>query len=252
MSTEIATRQPHGSTLVLDHDQTYWTDPQIRVLQQIGVKDATPADLAVFFHQAQRTGLDPFAKQIYMIGRRSKENNQWITKQTIQTGIDGFRLIARRAADKAGESIGYADTEWCSQDGSWSSVWLSDEPPAAARVIVLREGHPFPGVALWREYKQTKSDGGLTPMWSRMPANQLAKCAEAQALRKAFPQDLSGLYTDDEMAHQDTPTGSQRNRQRVQRSSLNDVIPAAPDPVEAELVDDPDVEAEAQFAEETP
>jgi phage recombination protein Bet len=154
-------------------------------------------------HVAQRTGLDPFAKQIYMIGRN-------VVKQTIQTGIDGFRLVARRSADRLGETLEYEDTEWCGNDGVWADVWTHGTAPAAARVVVIRNGRRFPAVALYREYVQTKSNGEPNAMWSKMPANQLAKCAEALALRKAYPQDLSGLYTDDEMGQADrAPRGQQ-------------------------------------------
>ncbi len=191
--TEVAVRA--RSDLSIEPDQLNWTEKQKAALQQLGVKDASNADLAVFFHQAKRTGLDPFAKQIYMIGRWSKEG----TKQTIQTGIDGYRLIARRAADKAHETLAYADTLWCGEDGAWRDVWLPKTPPAAAKAVVLRNGHPFSAVALWSEFVQTNRDGTPNAMWARMGANQLAKCAEALALRKAFPQDLSGIYTEDEM-----------------------------------------------------
>jgi phage recombination protein Bet len=221
-STEVAVtgQRVVGSALVIDPVQNYWTDRQLGVLRQLGVKDATPADLAVFFHQSLRTGLDPFAKQIYMIGRWSKDG----TKQTIQTGIDGFRLIARRAADKAGETLGYEDTLWCGPDGAWRDVWLDPDPPAAARVTVLRNGQRFPATVHWSEYVQTSKDKATgqmvpTPMWERMGRNQLAKCAEAQALRKAFPQDLSGLYTDDEMGHQEQHAPIRRPDQRRVTSS---------------------------------
>jgi phage recombination protein Bet len=162
----------------------------------------------VFMHVAQRTGLDPFARQIYMIGRRGREqdaNGNWVNvvKQTIQTGIDGFRLVARRAADRLGETLEYEDTQWCGSDGVWTDVWTHGTAPAAARVTVVRQGRRFPAVAIYREYVQTKANGEPNAMWSKMPANQLAKCAEALALRKAYPQDLSGLYTDDEMGQAD-------------------------------------------------
>lgn len=185
----------HGSSLTLHADQEFWTDKQLAGLRQLGVDRASNGDLAVFMHVAQRTGLDPFAKQIYMIERAGK--------QTIQTGIDGFRLIARRAVDAAGESLSIDGGAWCGPDGEWRDVWLGSEPPTAARVIVRRGGHEFVGVALLSEYGQTRANGDLVSQWRTRPAGMLAKCAEALALRKAFPLDLSGIYSDDEMGQAD-------------------------------------------------
>ncbi|HEX7105803.1 MAG TPA: phage recombination protein Bet [Acidothermaceae bacterium] len=195
MTTELA-RTGASSDLVISADQTFWTDKQKAALVQLGVANASNADLAVFFHQSVRTGLDPFAKQIYMIERQGK--------QTIQTGIDGFRLIARRAVNATGESLGYEETLWCGSDGVWRDIWLDPQPPAAAKVVVVRDGNRYPAVALFSEYAATKRDGTLTGMWLSKPALMLAKCAEALALRKAFPLDLSGLYTSDEMQSSDT------------------------------------------------
>ena len=180
-----------ATDLEIRPDQTFWTEHQKVALQHLGVEGAHNADLAVFFHYASRTGLDPFARQLYMIRRDGK----W----TIQTGIDGFRLVGRRAADDRGETLSITPTEWCGKDGVWRDVWLDDVPPAAARVAVIRNGQPFPALAMFSEYAARTRDGALTSMWKRMPAGQLAKCAEALAWRKAFPQDLSGLYTADEM-----------------------------------------------------
>ena len=188
MSTELAIRD----------GQSAFDSKQIAALEQLGVAGASRADQAIFFHQCVRTGLDPFVKQIYMIGRRTNENGKWVVKQTIQTGIDGFRLIARRAADKRSESIEYEDTLWCGEDGDWRDVWLAKEPPQAAKVTLLRDGHRVSAVALLSEYIQRKSNGEPNSQWATRPAHMLAKCAEALALRKAFPQDLSGLYTEDE------------------------------------------------------
>jgi phage recombination protein Bet len=200
------------SELAIRDDQQGWSPKQVAALTQLGVKDAAPGDLAVFFHQAVRSGLDPFAKQIYMIGRNSSrwdpETRQKIyeVKQTIQTAIDGFRLIARRAADKAHHTLAEPEILWCGYDGKWRDVWLNSEPPSAAKATVLRDGQPFVAVALYSEYVQVQGSGeNAKPnsMWTRMPTNQLAKCAEALALRKAFPQDLSGMYIDDEMGQAD-------------------------------------------------
>jgi hypothetical protein len=92
--TDLAVRS--GSTLTIATDQQYWSDRQLAALHQLGLADASSADLQVFFHQCQRTGLDPFARQIHMIGRnvQNPRTNQWETKYTIQTGIDGFRRSA--------------------------------------------------------------------------------------------------------------------------------------------------------------
>lgn len=217
--TELAIH--NGSSLAITGEQEYWSDKQLAALRQLGVTDATSGDLAVFFHQAQRTGLDPFAKQLYLIGRWSQQG----TKYTIQTGIDGYRLIARRAVDRSHEALGYDDTVWCGPDGQWFDVWLSVDPPAAAKVTVIRNGQRFPAVALWSEYVQTVKDKktgeyGPNSMWQRMGANQLAKCAEALALRKAFPQDLSGIYTTDEMgqAENHAPPRTQERPPSIQQA----------------------------------
>lgn len=191
--------------LALSPDQSEWTASQKAALQQIGLENVTASDLQVFLHVAQRSGLDPFARQIYMIARKQNvkgRDGRWseVWKQTIQTGIDGFRLIADRTSKYAGQ----VGPEWCGEDGVWKDVWLARTPPAAARVGVLRKDFTAPlyAVAVFSEYA-LYVNGEPTKMWASKPAIMIAKCAEALALRKAFPQDLSGLYTSDEMAQGD-------------------------------------------------
>lgn len=217
--TEIELHHDHGS-LALSTEQTFWTPAQVAALRHIGVEKANEGDLTVFHHVCQRTGLDPFARQIYMIGRESSElvNGQWqkVTKQTIQTGIDGFRLIGRRAADRAGHNVSVSAPEWAHEDGSWRPVWIKAwGHPVAARVTIRRNGEPFEAVALFEEYAQTKRSGDLTRMWEQRPAGQIAKCAEALAWRMAFPQDLSGIYTDDEMGQADNAQHDVPRQQRA-------------------------------------
>lgn len=185
MTTQELTHRPAGSLTI---DGSWWSERQLAALRQMGVDRAPEGDLAVFHHVCQRTGLDPFARQIYMIARNSKQGLKW----TIQTSIDGFRLIAQRTGEYAGQQ----GPQWAGDDEVWRDVWLSSNPPRAARVGVYRQGFVAPvwGVAHLTEYQDSRS-----PMWSSKPALMLAKCAEALALRKAFPLDLSGLYTDEEM-----------------------------------------------------
>ena len=165
-----------------------------------GQKELAPRPVvARFMHTCQRTGLDPLAKQIYCIGRLSGGTVEW----SIQTAIDGFRVIAERSSKYAGQDA----AEWLTQTGEWVPVFvkaLHGENPLAARVNVYRHDwnpdKPAVGVATWDEYAQYTRKGDLTAMWKQRGPGQLAKCAEALAFRKAFPQDLSGMYTDDEMS----------------------------------------------------
>lgn len=176
--TAIAIRE-HGTAVSRD-----MTSDQVDLIKRTIAVGATNDELALFIQQCNRTGLDPFARQIYAIKRQGK--------MTVQVSIDGFRLIAERTGKYAGQTA----PQWCGPDGAWVDVWLSNTAPAAARVGVMRHDFQQPtyGIATFREYSQQASQ-----MWSKMPATMLAKCAEALALRKAFPQELSGLYTADEM-----------------------------------------------------
>jgi phage recombination protein Bet len=164
------------------------TDEQTELIKRTVAVGATDAELDLFLYQCKRTGLDPLAKQIYSIKRGGK--------MVTQIGIDGARLIAQRTGRYAGQDGPY----WCGEDGQWVDVWLSKDAPRAAKVNVYLMGvdRGTPGVAHWDEYAQMYQ-GKPTDMWRKMPALMLAKCAEMLALRKAFPQELSGLYTQEEM-----------------------------------------------------
>lgn len=194
---ELATQQP--AALAIRRGQNFWDDKQRAALAVLGIKSASNGELAVFFHYCQRTGLDPFSRQIYMIARREKQDGQWVEKQTIQVGIDGFRVIRDRIADRAGLDVEYEDTIWYDADGQPHDVWLSPEPPVACRVVVIKGGRRFPGVVRTAAYAAVNKDGEMVAQWRTQPDHMIEKCAEAFALRRAFPNDLGGLYIDDEM-----------------------------------------------------
>jgi phage recombination protein Bet len=160
-----------------------YTQDQIDLIKRTVAKDATNDELKLFLIVAARSGLDPFSRQIHFVKRKGQG--------TFQTGIDGYRAIAERTRTLAGIDDPIYDDE-------------KGAHPNKATVTVYRmiEGHrvPFTASARWSEYVPPK---GQDFMWQKMPYLMLGKVAEALALRKAFPNDLSGLYTHEEMAQAD-------------------------------------------------
>jgi phage recombination protein Bet len=159
-----------------------WTPEQAQLISTTIAPGCSNDELRLFAYACQRTGLDPFSKQIYAIKRGGK--------MTIQAGIDGLRSIAERTGQLDG-----SETYWCGPDGQWQDVWLDSKPPAAAKTIIHRKGcaHPFTATARFADFNAGQG------LWSKMPSVMIAKCSEAQALRRAFPADLSGVYSTDEM-----------------------------------------------------
>lgn len=168
-----------------------FSNEQVNVIKNQIAVGATDSELKSFIWQCERTGLDPFSRQIYFI----KSNG----KVQIQTSIDGFRLIAERSKQYEGQT----QALWCGSDGVWKDIWISKEFPVAAKVGVYKKGfrEPLYAVAHWNEYF---AQPGY--MHKKFPALMLSKVAESLALRKAFPNQMSGLYTQEEMGAEPTST----------------------------------------------
>ena len=155
----------------------------------------TQDELALFINQCKRTGLDPFTRQIYATKHKDKVS--------IQATIDGLRLIAERSQKYAGQTR----PVFFDKDGKEFRVWpKSIGLPYACEVGVLRHDfkEPVYAIAIFDEYAQKNYKGELGFMWAKMPALMIAKVAEALALRRAFPNDLSGIYSSEEIS-QDPP-----------------------------------------------
>jgi phage recombination protein Bet len=148
-----------------------WTPEQTQLISTTIAPGCSNDELRLFAYACQRTGLDPFSKQIYAIKRGGK--------MTIQGGIDGLRSIAERTGQLDGSS-----EHWCGSDGVWVDVWLDSKPPAAAKTILHRKGasHPFVGVARFQDYNAGQG------LWSKMPAAMIAKVQRSPCPAEGIPR----------------------------------------------------------------
>lgn len=199
MPAELAT-MPKETRLAQQPAPEY-SNEQIRLLAETIAKDCDQDELAFFLQVAKLKKLDPFTGQIHVVKRWDSSLGK--KKMTVQVGIDGFRVIASRTNDLAGIDDPEYDTE-------------EEEHPNIARVTVYRYGRnderiPYRATARWTEYAQTIKEGALGPMWKKSPYLMLGKCAEALALRKAFPDELSGMYTNEEMDQADNEVSAQQH-----------------------------------------
>jgi phage recombination protein Bet len=190
---------------------------RIETWKKTFAKGATDEELAVFFSVCEKTGLSPETRQIHLVRRWDNQSKGFVA--TYQTGIDGFRLIAERTGKRNGEDGPY----WLDKDGQWLDYWINDYPPLAAKLSVFKKGEdrPYTGVARFSSYAQTTKAGELTSFWQKMPDVMIAKVVESICLRKAFPQELSGLYTHEEMAQASESIIEESPRTITQTEQIN-------------------------------
>jgi len=171
-----------------DREVTLYSHEDILLMRDTICKGCSEADFKLFLMICQRTRLDPFAKQIYAVPRWDAKLGR--NSMTVQSSIDGLRLVAERTGKYApGRATVYeyeegkirsatAFVKKQTSDGSWHEVSYT---------------------AFFDEYCQVTKDGTPTAFWKKMGHVMIAKVAEAACLRRAFPMELSGLYTKDEM-----------------------------------------------------
>lgn len=186
-----ATKQPavvEKKTALTALSGTKYSRDQVELLKRTVCKAATDDELKLFMHVAERSGLDPFARQIHAVRRWNSDINAYV--MVTQTGIDGYRLIAERTGKYA---PGKEPTYDHDADGKLVS---------ATAYVMKQVGDRWFEVAAtahYDEYVAKKKDGTPNIMWASKPRIMLGKCAEALALRRAFPADLAGLYVEEEI-----------------------------------------------------
>jgi phage recombination protein Bet len=200
MNQEIVLR-PHQNHVV--GQQEPFDSKQKEILKNSICKGFSNEEFEVFLMACVKTQLDPFMRQIYAVKRKSKlSDGSWGEAMTIQTGIDGYRLIAERTERYA---PGPEPTYIYDENGR-----LISSTSYIKKQTVDGTWHTVSASAHLDEYCQTfrdKQTGEKRPMgmWATMPRTMLAKCAESQALRKAFPAEMSGIYTKEEMQQAEEP-----------------------------------------------
>lgn len=190
-----------------------FTPKQLDLIRRTVAADLVPDEFDMFISIARQNGLDPFKKQIYAIVYNKDNQNK--RKVSFITGIGGYRAIAQRSGlyrpdEEAPRII---------KDDALKSE-INPLGIECAEVTINRYGpdgkwYPITGRAYWAEFAPIKeewaegADGKRRPTgkmtldtggnWGKMPHVMLAKCAEADALRKGWPEDLGALYVDAEM-----------------------------------------------------
>lgn len=225
MATESAmvVHRDEPAQLAMAPAPLVFTEEQRTMIRNMYANGASEQEFGLLLEIAKARRLNPLLRQIHFVKRwdRSKNANVW----SAQVSIDGLRAIAERTGKYDGQ-----DEPKYELDG--------DGRPLECKVKVWRKDwkRPAVGIATWSEFVQTK-DGQPTHFWKQMPKVMLAKCAEAQALRKAFPEDMSGLYVPEEM-----------QGGRVEQQEESEPAPA---PLESQLRQSV-AEAESQTARSMP
>lgn len=192
----------------------FFTPEQEQMIRDMFLSGAPKEEAAVLLELARVRKLNPITRQIHFVKRWDgvKKREVW----SAQVGIDGFRTIAERTG---------------LYDGQDEPEFEYDEKKKLklCRVRVYRKGwsRPAVGVAHYSEYVQTKKEGGPNAMWARGEHFMLAKCAEASAFRKAFPEDTGGLYIPEEMGSETEAPPTTPPVQRTQSVKAQVVAKAA-------------------------
>lgn len=173
-----------------------YNEQQLQLIKDAYARGASDEEFHLFVEIAKHRRLDILKGHMCMIKFKDKQLGRDVFQPVVK--IDGYRSLA----EGSGQYEGQTSPQWCGKDGIWRDVWLEDVPPAAARVGVYRAGfrEPLYAVARFNSYAQRWPDGNLKGQWGMMADLMIAKCAESLALRKAFPDQLGGTYTDDELA----------------------------------------------------
>lgn len=204
---EVIVREPEKSEvqeLKLDRNK-------IELLKRTIARGATDDELLMFINVCKGLDLSPFLRHVHLVKRWDSKLGQEVA--AVQVGIDGFRSIAEGTQAYAGsDDIVYGPEQ------EVGKIKVPSQATSTVYKIVDGQRYPFVATARWDEFYPGEKQGF---MWRAKPYHMLGKCAEAQALRKAFPKVLGGVYTPEEMEQ-----GAQKSPEQIADTKMQKALAA--------------------------
>lgn len=193
------------------------SDREVQLVRATVAQDLAPAELDLFIHMCRQWRLDPLRRQIYahVYTRNKKDGDEWVKTRNVVyvTGIDGYRTIADRTGSYRPGQRSVEISEAVRNPKSNPQGIVS--ATAAVWKFAHGEWHEFSETVYWDEFAPIKErweenqNGTRQPTgeftldtsgnWGRMGRVMLQKCAEAQALRRGWPDEYGNLYISEEM-----------------------------------------------------
>lgn len=190
-----------------------FTASQLALIQRTVARDTTPDEFNLFIETCKIRGLNPLVRHAYcLLMNKDKPDKR---QMTIIISIDGQRFIAEKTGNyRPDENPTRFEID---------KQFINPTNPAgivSATVTIYKRSHgawfPVSATAYWEEYAPIKEiwvDGKRTgrfqldpnkPNWTKMPRTMIGKVPEMAVLRKAFPDQFSGLYSEEEMDRSET------------------------------------------------
>lgn len=196
------------------HQQLVYTGKQLDLIRRTVASDCNATEFDLYLEVAKRVGLDPFRKQIYaVVYSKDKPEKR---KMSIITGIDGLRAVAARNRDYRPDENAPVFEYDPTVKSEINPAGIVSATVKCHKLAPDGQWHPVAGIAFWDEFVPLteawafdqqagkRQPTGVyelskTSNWYKMPRVMIAKAAEAIALRKGWPEDLSGIYGEEEM-----------------------------------------------------
>lgn len=150
-------------------------------------------------------GLDVFKRPCHIVPMKVKDplTGAEVWRDIVMPGIYELRTTAMRTGEYVGQ-----DPPEHGPETTYKGVTAPEWSEVTVWRLIKGEPRRFTHRARFAEECATKADGHINAMWTKRPVGQLDKCAEAGALRKAFPEDLGGLMSAEEAEGKEIDMGA--------------------------------------------